>query len=223
MIVPLVLALIAASPFLCDRPAPEPRSFHSRGFGRVAEIFPPGSRHNDGERPLAYLYEVAHPGSRWEVRARRVWSAPLPHGRFPSEAVVSVEGHLVTLDDYYEPGGPDAVVLLDGAGRHLGSHALSDLLTEREIAALERSDCGIHWREGARYYFLTGAAPRFYVVLASALALEFDLARGGFRRGPADAFPDLVEVMGQPWADEEAGVWPTSLRFSSITDVVGSP
>lgn len=206
----------------CDRPAPEPRSFHSRGFGYVAEVFPPRSRQNPGERPVAYLYAVGYPGRGWDLDARLVASVTLPHEESPAEAVVSQAGHLVTLDDYYKPGEANAVVLVDSVGHLVGAYALTDLLHEDEILAVGRSDCGIQWRDGARYYFLLQPVPRFYIVLSSGLVLEFRLGDGAFGRGRAGAFPDLLQVMGQDFANEEVAPWATSLRFSSITDVLGA-
>lgn len=217
----MMIAVLAGAGATCDPLAPEPQSFHSRGFGVVAEVFPPGSRHNAGERPRIYTYEVGYPGPRWDVDARRVWSATLQHGHFPHDAVVSMEGHVVTLDDYFQVGGENAVVLLDRLGRELRAYGLSDLLTEAEIADLEWSDCGILWRTGAGYYFLLGASPRFYVVLGGGPVLEFDLVSGALRRGANEAFPELAEILAKPWPNEEAEVWRTSLRFSSLTDLVG--
>ncbi len=125
-----------------------------------------------------------------------------------------------TLDDYYEPGSGNAVVLVDGMGNQLAGYALIDLFLEEEIAAFEWSDCGIHWRDGARYFFLLEATPRFYIVLSSGLVLEFSLENGAFVRGEVGEFPDLVQVLAQPFANEQVEPWATSLRFSSITDAV---
>ncbi|HUG02709.1 MAG TPA: hypothetical protein VML95_12650 [Longimicrobiales bacterium] len=161
---PIALATVLAWS-VCDKPAPEPQSFHSRGFGYVAEIFPPLSRQNSLERPLAHVYAVGYPSRRWEVDARLVTSATLPHDAFPAEAVVSQAGHLVTLDDYYQSGQANAVVLVDTARSLVGAYALTELLLEDEISALERSDCGVHWRDGARYFFLLEAASRFFIAL----------------------------------------------------------
>ncbi len=89
------LATVVTAWSMCDRPAPEPLSFHSRGFGYVAEIFPPFSRQNSQERPVVHLYEVGYPGRGWDVNARPVMSAQLPHDVFPAEAVVSHVGRLL--------------------------------------------------------------------------------------------------------------------------------
>jgi hypothetical protein len=217
-----LMATLAASADLCDKPAPEPRGYHSRGFGQVAEIFPPRSRRNPGEQPVAYMYEVGYPGSRWDVRAKRMWTATLPHTAFPAEALVSMDGHLVTFDDHHQLGQVHAVVVFDAQGRQRAAYRLDELLTAAQTRAFERSDCGVHWRREARYYFLLGSAPRLYVVLPS-LTLELDLEGGGFRRGDAGSFAGLAAVMREPFPDEEVEVWSTSLRFSSLTDLLAGP
>jgi hypothetical protein len=55
----LVLALVTLSLSFSaaadDWGAPHPVSFNSRGFGYVAEIFPPGSRQNPTEKLLCYF------------------------------------------------------------------------------------------------------------------------------------------------------------------------
>jgi hypothetical protein len=45
-------------------------------------------------------------------------------------------------DDYYQSGQANAVVLVDSAGSLVGAYALTELLLQDEISALERSDCG---------------------------------------------------------------------------------
>src|SRR5438045_658016 len=75
---------------------PEPTSFHSRGFGFVAEAFPPKSRQNPGSRPLCYFYAVGYPGTEWKVSARQIWRAELANARMPYQALVSMDGVLVT-------------------------------------------------------------------------------------------------------------------------------
>ena len=139
----------------------------------MAEVFPPKARNNEGSAPIVYMYEVGYPGLGWKVDARQEWSASLPHGSFPSEAVVSTRGHLVTLDDYQELGMGHAVVIFDNGGTQLADYALSDLLTSAETNEIDRSDCGINWRVGAEYYFFLETNPRFYVVLASGIVLKW--------------------------------------------------
>lgn len=132
-----VFTIVAdASLPICDKGAPEPLSFHARGFGYVAEVFPPKSRHNAGSRPVAYLYEVGYPGSEWRVQARRVWTAELAGRLMPQAALVSMAGYLVTLDDYYELGGDHALVIYDRDGRFVRSFTLGELGDQPEILLL---------------------------------------------------------------------------------------
>jgi hypothetical protein len=107
----------SAPAYRCDRPAPEPRSFHSRGFGHPTEVFPPRSRQNPGEKPVAFAYEVGYPGSTWKVEARLLWMATLVNTRMPSEALLSMQADLVTRNEYDQPGYANALVIYDRAGR----------------------------------------------------------------------------------------------------------
>ena len=208
---------------LCDRGAAEPRAYHARGYGMVAEVFPPRSRNNDSDSPTVYMYRMSYPGPRWESNAELAWSAPLPHEEFPLAAVVSPEGHLVTLDDHSVAGqGHDrAVVLFDSRGKRLNDFAISDLFASSELADLEISDCGFHWRDGARFFFVMGEAPRFYVLLRDQRVLEFNLESGRLQGGQPDSFPDLQGVLARQFANEEVQVWSISLRFASLTDRAG--
>ena len=63
LLIGLLAVLLGASARADDWVRPEPTSFHSRGFGYVAEIFPPRSRQNSGDKPLCYFYELGYPGS----------------------------------------------------------------------------------------------------------------------------------------------------------------
>ena len=64
--------------------------------------------------------------------------------------------------------------------------------------------------------------PRLYLALQGGEILEFDLQSGRMRRGEISTFPDLQQVVERSFPNEEAEVWPTSLRFSSITDGIGA-
>ena len=211
------LAVLAASP-ACDRPAPEPVAFTSRGFGFVAEVFPPGSRRNPGDRPRAFFYEVKHPGTGWSVDARRVWSAELPLATTPRAAIVSMDGHLVTLDE--DHGTAHALAVFGRDGRLVRSFALEVLLGGPERDRATWSDCGVHWREGAVFYFTRPPDARLLVVRRDGEhVVEIALATGALRRGTARNFPALAALRSERFPSELAEVWATSLRFSSITDV----
>jgi hypothetical protein len=70
---------------------------------------------------------------------------------------------------------------------------------------------------GAQYYFLKNP-DRFYIVLKQGKAMEFALKNGALCYGASADLSALIEKEHFP--SEEAEVWSTSLRFSSITDVV---
>src|SRR4030081_1995993 len=86
----IVLCLSFSAP-ADDWGAPEPVSFHSRGFGYVAEIFPPQSRQNPTEKPLCYFYEVGYGGgTEWKIDAELKWKASLVNDVMPDQAAISM-------------------------------------------------------------------------------------------------------------------------------------
>ena len=204
----------------CDRFAPQPLGFHARGFGYVAELFPPKSRHNTDARPVAYLYSVEHPGSAWTVRAQRLWKAQLANEVMPQAALVSMAGHVVTLDDHDEAGADHALVVYDPGGRLVRSFALQDLLGEADFLRTPRSDCGWLWRERARFFFTRTSDAKLYVLLASRRVLEVTLATGELKRGLTADYPSLVEIIQQDSPNEEAAIWALNLRFAALSDFI---
>jgi hypothetical protein len=213
----LAASLTAAS---CDKGAPEPVGFHSRGFGYVAEIFPPKSRQNPGARPVAHLYEVGYPGADWSVKARRLWTTELAARLMPQAALVSMAGHLVTLDEYYETGSTNALVIYGRDGRFVRSFTLGQLLGAGPLERIQWSDCGRAWRQGVRFFFTSTSNPKLFVLLPSRSVLELDLETGDLRRGGISDFPGLRAIIAQQFPNEETEVWITSLRFSSISDLL---
>jgi hypothetical protein len=218
----LVAAIHAAAslvtPAMCDRPGPQPVGFHSRGFSYVAEVFPPHARRNTGDHPRMYLYEVGYPGSQWRVDARRLWTAALPI--MPRAALISMAGHVVTLDEHYQAGGDHAVVVFAPEGRLVRSIGLEHLLDRADLARVELSDCGRLWRDGAAFYFSRPPDAKLYVVFSWGRAVEIDLATGALRRGGLRDFETLRELTSQRWPNELAESWEINLRFSSLTDML---
>lgn len=221
--VTLIASASLTSTGRCDRGAPEPRAFHARGFEMVAELFPPDSRNNDSSSPVAHLYRMAYPGPRWEAKAEREWTTTLPHQDFPMAALVSMAGHMVTLDDHSNYGLDvgHAVVLVGADGGVRGDFSLTDLFTEAELEEFPVSDCGYDWREDARFFFLLDGEQRFYMLLAGGLVLEFDLDSGALRRGTEADFPELAATAAREHANEETQIWSITLRFASISDRMG--
>src|SRR5215471_5992755 len=92
---------------------PEPASFHARGMSLVAEVFPPASRQNSGSHALCYFYDVGYPGIRWDVKAQLKWKRELANDRMPVEAIVSMDGWLVTFNNWGAMGVAHAIVVYD--------------------------------------------------------------------------------------------------------------
>jgi hypothetical protein len=203
----------------CDRGAPQPIGFHARGFGYVAEVFPPRSRQNTGSRPVAYFYAVGYPGTEWRVDARRVWTAELVNAQLPEAALVSMAGDFVTLDDYHEAGRAHALVIYARDGRLIRSFALEQLLDSADLAHVPLSDCGWLWREGTAFYFTRDPDAKLYVAFRWGRVLELTLATGELRRGGLADFAALRDITGRPFPNEHAESWSLNLRFSSITDM----
>ena len=169
-------------------------------------VFPPKSRQNPGKAPVCYLYRMGHPGTTWKIDAKLVWKAELPV--MPLEAVVSMDGTLVTLDADADSGTDHAVVVYDGRGHVVRSWKLDDLVPRDDAAKLEQSKSSPHWTQGAKYYFIRD---KLYIALAFGKTIEIALKDGRIKYGVAMPAVDN---------NAEAEVWRTSLRFSSITDVV---
>jgi hypothetical protein len=136
----LLLALLSASARADDWVRPEPTSFHSRGFGYVAEIFPPHSRQNSGDKPLCYFYELGYPGSDWRIDARLKWKAPLANEIMPYQALISQAGDLITLNEHGSVGYRNAIVIYDRLGRAIKAYKLDDLLPADDISMNENTN-----------------------------------------------------------------------------------
>jgi hypothetical protein len=204
-----------------DWGAPEPVSFHSRGFGYVAEIFPPRSRQNPTEKPLCYFYEVGYGGgTEWKIDAKLKWKAPLANDRMPYQAVVSMQGRLVTLNEYGALGYKNAVVIYSQTGALVKTVQLDELIPASDRGKIETSISSSWWNKEAKYYFLD-SPERLYVVLPWGNVAEFHLDTGRYKYGASTQFSELAKVLAKGNnANEETEVWATSLRFSSITDLM---
>ena len=194
-----------------------------RGFGYVAEIFPPRSRQNPTEKAMCFFYAMGYPGrEEWRIDARLVWKGELVNAgayRMPYQAVVSMDGVLVTLNDYAKIGEANVVVIYDAGGKLVKSYPLDALVPKEDAGKFDSGLSGRWWNAEAKYYFLRDPA-RLYVALKWGRVVEFMLKDGAFRYGAPADFPGLAAVMKNPYANEQAEVWATSLRFSSITDVL---
>ena len=216
---PIVLCL--STPAAADDwGAPEPVSFHSRGLGYVAEIFPPESRQNSTKKPICYFYEVGYGGTTWKVDATLKWKAPLINDLMPYQAVVSVNGRLVTFNEYAALGYKNAVAIYSPTGALVKTYQLDDLIPVIDREKFETSMSSRWWNKDAKYFFLENPA-RLYVLLPWGKVLEFNLDTGRHEYGPSAEFHDLAKVMGKGiYGNEETKIWSISLRLSSITDLV---
>jgi hypothetical protein len=212
----LVLALVTLSLSFSaaadDWGAPHPVSFNSRGFGYVAEIFPPGSRQNPTEKPLCYFYEMGYGGgTEWKIDARLKWKAPLVNDLMPYQAVVSMHGRLVTLNEYGALGYKNAVAIYSQSGSLVRSYQLDEFIPAGDSEKVETSMSSRWWNKDAMYYFL----------LPWGKVAEFHLDTGRYKYGPSAEFSDLAKVIAKGInGSEETEIWATSLRFSSITDLM---
>jgi len=207
--------------FADDWRLPEPASFHARGMLLVAELFPPASRQNPGTHTLCYFYEVGYPGAGWDIKPQLRWKRELANDRMPVEAILSMDGWLVTFNDWGGMGMAHSIVVYDPRGRLVADWSGDQLFKEpalERIARQRTSVSSIWWNEKAKYYFTR--ASTLFIALADNVVMRIDLARGSYRVGVAAAFPDYATVSGDSNAVTE--VWKTSLRFSSITDVLAA-
>ena len=224
-ILALGCVLLASAAVADDWGWPEPASFHARGFGFVAEIFPPGSRQNQGgDRAFCYFYEVGYPGTRWDVHAKLLWKAPVVNGRMPVEGLVSMDGRLVTLNEWGAVGHAHAIVVYDRRGQ-----LVADIQGDKVVAALgpegkahlRPSESSLWWNQDAKYYFSRdGSSPgsyrqgaRLYVRLNWPRVVVVNLETGELKGGAPAEFPELTVIAAD--TNAATAVWKTSLRFSS--------
>ena len=204
-----------------DWGAPEPLSFHSRGFGYVAEIFPPRSRQNSTDKPLCYFYELGYGGgTEWKIDAKLKWQAPLVNHVMPYQAVISMQGQLVTLNEYGALGYKNAVAIYSHDGALIKTYQLEDLIPTGDSGKIETSMSSRWWNKDAKYYFLDSPG-RLYIVLPWGKVGEFQLDTGRYKYGSSAQFSDVAKVVAKGInASEGTEIWATTLRFSSITDLM---
>jgi len=197
----------------------EPASFHARGMLLVAEVFPPASRRNAGSHALCYFYELGYPGTRWDVKPKLRWKRELANDRMPVEAIVSMDGWLVTFNDWGAMGHAHAIVVYSPDGRLVADWSGDQLFADPSLAQIARqrmSVSSIWWNEKAKYYFARDKT--LFIGLTGQLVVRIDLAGASYRVGPPARFREYAAVSADANALTE--VWKTSLRFSSITDIL---
>lgn len=219
----VVISCLLESPSLvADRWAlAEPASFHARGMSLVAEIFPTASRQNSGSRAFCYFYELGYPGTHWDVTPRLKWKGPLANEQMPVDAIVSMDGWLVTLDNWGGRGKAHAIVVYDPRGRLVADWSGDQLfanLSLQKIARDRMSMSSIFWNEKAKYYF--SRTNTLFIAVADDVIIRIDLGRASYRVGNASTFRDYAALVADTNAVTE--IWKTSLRFSSMTDVLAA-
>lgn len=208
----IVLVLCTSIARADDWPAAHPQGWHAQGFGQVAEMFPPKSRHNAGDKPIVYVYDVTS-GAGWATSAKLVWKGPLPNREAPYEAIL-VDGYLVTFDDWASLGGSHAVVIFDPKGKQIATKKLDDMLPAA-VADRDRSISSRYWRRNAKYQFDISVG-LLRIALSGGEVLEITLASGKHKLYAKGTTPPPFK------RGQETGVWPLNLRFSSITDVLAA-
>jgi len=201
--------------------APHPVSFNARGFGYVAEIFPPRSRQNTSDKPVCYFYEVGYGGgTEWRIDAKLKWKALLVNDLMPHQAIVSMRGRLITLNEYGSLGYKNAVAIYSQTGALVRSYQLDELIPASDTGKIQTSVSSRWWNKDAKYYFLENPG-RLYVVLPWGKVAEFHLDTGRYKYGPSAQFSEFTKVLAKGnMTSEETEIWETSLRFSSITDLM---
>jgi hypothetical protein len=130
------------------------------------------------------------------------------------------DGHLATFDEYgtgRSKSAGNAVVLYSPEGKLVKAWSLDILVPKADTPG----STAVHWRDGAKYYFLRKPT-RLYITLRWGKVLEFSLGDGSSKYGDPADFPDLAVVAAKSSSDESTEIWSISLRFSSITDVLAA-
>jgi hypothetical protein len=134
--------------------------------------------------------------------------------------VVSMNGRLVTLNEYGTLGYKNAVAIYSQTGALVKTYQLDELIPASDSGKIETSMSSRWWNKDAKYYFLDNPE-RLYVVLPWGKVAEFDLDTGQHKYGPSAQFSELAKVLAKGNnSNEETEIWATSLRFSSITDLM---
>ena len=194
LVLELVTLCLSLSAGADEWGAPTPVSFNSRGFGYVAEVFPPGSRQNPSKKPLCYLYQMGYGGgTQWKVDATLKWKAPLVNDLMPYQAIVSMQGRLVTLNEYGALGYKNAVAIYSQTGTLVRTHQLDEFVPATDRGKIKTSTSLRWWNKDAKYYFLENP-PRLYVVMPWGKVAEFYLDTERHKYGSATQFSELAKV-----------------------------
>ncbi len=114
---------------------------------KEASIEPAGQKKAGATRAQARLELLV--GKRWQV----VWDREIVNDVAPVLAIVRDDGeYAVTFDNWHTVGyGPDVVAIYAKDGALLHKRALSDIIPENYIKALQHSVSSINWRDEPRF------------------------------------------------------------------------
>ncbi len=164
---------------LADHPMPVTKtSENGRWKGTIIPANP-----NRGAPAQAVLYDLSG------GRETALWMTPLANPVMPEDLRVSNTGHVVTLDNWGEPGsGGEAVMILGPDGTLLKKFALKDLFPAKEISErIERFPFDRHWREESTDY-LSADGRTWTLRTAWGRVLTFRLESGSVVSGMEDVY-----------------------------------
>lgn len=110
---------------------------------------------------------------------RAIWEHTLPY--VPGKVLVSDDGVVVSVDEWYRSGYAHSLVVIDAAGAVVAGHTLEAILTPEEIrdhVAITVSNRV--WASGAKFEF---EKSRFVMTLSWGERVLVDLATGRITRG----------------------------------------
>jgi len=197
----------------------------------VAEIFQSNSRLRN-KKSVCYFYEIEFDINlnkyRPQDRFRLIWNGELVNSKVPSKAIISSNGYLVTIDDYYYSGKDHAVVLYNKEGTLLKDFSLDQLIPEEDRLSFVISSSSIFWRNNAKYYFCNPIQKNesqknpthLYIVLKSGKVIEIPLEIGDNNYSDISNFPFLDSLVSQKFTKEMYYGKSSELKYSSITELL---
>ena len=218
--IPLIIILLVASFLYADEwPAPIPFSVVSGGHIYIAEIFPASTRYSDGNKPKCFLYRFKSYSLKKPVEVELIWEGNLANKVSPVNAYLTIDGYLITFNEWHKVGFENSVVLYDNRGKLIKSYGLEDLLPEAEIKLVRRSKSSRWWNKNSKYY-IDRLHHYLYVSLQDGKLLQINYKTGFTKYGPSESFESI------PIGKNNFLSFPITLsyrkielRYSSITDI----
>jgi hypothetical protein len=199
-----------------------PLSYTSRGYDFIAEFFPPFSTGDSLPHSSCYFYQKL----RDEPHFKLLWKDTEYQG--PFSAIISMDGDLITVDGQVGRGRKNSIMIYSREGKRSKTLDYDELFPTFVPELDTLYPFNNLWNVDASYYFVNLDKPQserfpthLYIRLKWNKAFEFRLSDGVFRYGPIIDYP-VLDSLSQPGisTNSEAGIRPTSLRFSSITELL---